>query len=206
MAKKKNPSIQKAIKKFKEKKGILHTSEAICLGIHSSTLYKMRDEGIIEPLARGVYRLTTLPSLDNQDLVVVAVAIPQGVICLISALSFHGLTTQIPRQVDVACKRGAARPALRYPPTRIYWFSSQAFESGIERHQMDGIIVNIYSAEKTLADCFKYRKRIGMDVFIEALKTFWTEKKGSVDKLMEYAAICRVVKLMRPYIESVIHD
>jgi predicted transcriptional regulator of viral defense system len=206
MAERHNPSIQRAIKKFKEKKGILHTSEAIRLGIHSSVLYRMRDEGIIEPLSRGIYRLTQLPALDNQDLVAVCTAIPQGVICFISALSFHGLTTQIPRQVDVACKRGSSRPALKYPPVRIYWFSNQAFERGIEQHKMDGVIVNVYCAEKTLADCFKYRKRIGMDVFIEALKTFWAEKKGSIDKIMEYATICRVINLIRPYIESIIHD
>ena len=206
MTKSKNLSIEKAIKKFKENSGILHTAEAIRLGIHSSVLYKMRDEGIIESLSRGIYRLTSLPSLDNQDLVSVATAIPQGVICLISALSFHGLTSQIPRQVDVACKRGSMRPALKYPPIRIFWFSQDSFENGIEQHKMDGISMRVYSAEKTLADCFKYRKRIGIDVFVEALKTFWTERKGSIDKLMEYATICRSAKLIRPYIESVIHE
>ncbi|MFC2049544.1 type IV toxin-antitoxin system AbiEi family antitoxin domain-containing protein [Chlamydiota bacterium] len=206
MAKNRTLSIQKAIKKFKANSGILHTAEAIRLGIHSTVLYKMRDEGIIVPLSRGIYRLTSLPSLDNQDLVSVAAAIPQGVICLISALSFHGLTSQIPRQVDVACKRGSMRPALKYPPIRIFWFSQESFENGIEQHEMDGVSVRVYSAEKTLADCFKYRKRIGIDVFVEALKTFWTERKGSIDKLMEYAAICRSAKLIRPYIESVIHE
>jgi len=206
MIKSQSLAIKRAIEKFKEKKGILHTAEAIRLGIHSTVLYKMRDEGIIEPLARGVYRLTDLPALDNQDLVTVATAIPQGVICLISALSFHGLTSQIPRQIDIACKRGSMRPALKYPPIRIFWFSLDSFEHGIEQHEMDGALIRVYSAEKTLADCFKYRKRIGMDVFVEALKTFWAERKGSIDKLMEYAAICRVSKLIRPYIESVIHD
>jgi len=198
-------AIQKATLKFKENNGILHTSEAIRLGIHPAILYKMRDERLIEPLSRGVYRLTELPALDNRDLVATAVAIPHAVICLISALSFHALTSQIPRKIDIACKSSSRRPVLKYLPIRVFWFSSVSFESGIEEHKIDGITLHVYCVEKTLADCFKYRKRIGMDVFIEALKTFWIEKRGSVDKLMEYAAICRVSRLIRPYVESVIH-
>ena len=202
----KRPAVQQAIECFRDNRGILKTAEALRLGIHPGTLYRMRDEGLIEQLSRGVYRLAELPPLDNVDLVTVALAIPHGVICLISALAFHRLTTQIPRQVDVACKRGAKRPILQYPPLRLFWYSAASFECGIERHELDSVQVQIYSPEKTIVDCFKYRKRIGLDVVIEALKTYWNERRGSVDQLMEFAAVCRMTKIIRPYIESVIHE
>lgn len=199
-------AVQRAVEHFRGNKGVLKTSEALSLGIHPGTLYRMRDEGLLEELARGVYRLTDYPPLDNMDLVTVALAIPHGVICLISALSFHGLTTQIPHRIDVACKRGTKRPALQYPPLRLFWYSITSFECGIEQHDLDGVKVQIYSAEKTIVDCFKYRNRIGLDVAIEALKTYWNERRGSVDRLMECAAACRMTKVMRPYIEGIIHE
>ena len=202
----KRSAVQRAIEYFRANKGVLRTSEALRLGIHPETLYRMRDEGLVEQLSRGVYRLADLPPLDNVDLVTVALAIPHGVICLISALAFHGLTTQIPHQVDVACKRGKKRPVLQYPPVRLFWYSMTSFECGIEQHELDGVKLQIYSPEKTIVDCFKYRNRVGLDVAIEALKTYWNERRGSVDRLMECAAACRMTKIIRPYIESVIHE
>ena len=198
--------VERAIACFRHNKGVLRTSEALRLGIHPRTLYRMRDKGQIEQLSRGVYRLSDLPALDNVDLVTVALAIPRGVICLISALAFHGLTTQIPRQVDIACRRGTKRPALKYPPVRLFWYSVTSFECGIEEHKLDDVRVKIYSPEKTIVDCFKYRKRVGLDVAIEALKTYWHARRGNVDKLMECAFACHVDKIIRPYIESVIHE
>jgi len=197
--------IQNALELFKEHKGILKTAQAIRLGIHPEVIYQMQSEGLIERLARGLYRLADLPPFDNADLTTVALAIPKGVICLISALSYYDLTSQIPRQVDIACKRGSKRPSLEYPPIRVFYFSGRAFDFGIQEYQLDGVSVHIYSPEKTLADCFKYRNRVGLDVAVEALKTYWNEKRGNVDKLMESARACRVEKIMRPYIEGIIH-
>lgn len=175
------------------------------LGIHPEVIYQMQSEGIIEQLARGLYRLADLPPFDNTDLATVALAVPKGVICLISALSYYDLTSQIPRQVDIACRRGTKRPSLEYPPIRVFYFSGKAFDFGIQERQLDGVSLRIYSQEKTLADCFKYRHRIGLDVVVEALKTYWNEKRGNVDKLMESARVCRVEKIMKPYIEGIIH-
>ena len=197
--------IQSALQLFKEYKGILRTAQAMRLGIHPEVIYQMCSEGIIEQLARGLYRLADLLPFDNTDLATVALAIPKGVICLISALSYYDLTSQIPRQVDVACKRGTKRPSLEYPPIRVFYFSGKAFDFGIEERQIDDVSLRIYSPEKTLADCFKYRNRVGLDVAVEALKTYWNEKRGNVDKLMEGARACRVEKIMKPYIEAIIH-
>lgn len=202
----KRSAVQRAVECFRGNKGVLRTSGALRFGIHPETLYRMRNEGIIEQLSRGVYRLADLPPLDNVDLVTVALTIPHGVICLISALTFHGLTTQIPHQIDIACKRGTKQPVLQDPPVRLFWCSMTSFECGIEQHELDGVKVQIYSPEKAIVDCFKYRNRVGLDVAIEALKTYWNERRGSVDRLMECAVACRMTKIIRPYIESVIHE
>lgn len=197
--------IQSAIAIFRANKGILRTSQAMRLGIHPEVIYQMQSAGLIEQVARGIYRLSDLPPFDNIDLVTVALAIPKGVICLISALSYHDLTSQIPRQVDVACKRGTKRPSLEYPHMRIFYFSGEAFDFSVREYELNGVKVRIYSPEKTLADCFKYRNRVGLDVAIEALKTYWNERRGNVDKLMENPRACRVEKVMKPYIEAIIH-
>ncbi len=198
--------IQNALELFRANKGILRTAQAIHLGIHPEVIYQMAAEGIIEQVTRGIYRLSDLPPFDNTDLATVALAIPKGVICLISALSYYDLTSQIPRQVDIALLRGTKHPSLEYPPIRIFYFSGEAFEFGVQEYELDGVKVHMYSPEKTLADCFKYRNRVGLDVAVEALKTYWNERRGNVDKLMESARVCRVEKVMKPYIEAIIHD
>lgn len=203
---KKRITTEKAIELFEKNKGILRTSEALKLGIHPKTLYHMRDRGLLEQISRGIYRLADLPSFENVDLVTVSLAIPKGVICLISALSFHGLTTQIPRQVDVACHSGIKQPKIDYPPIRVFRFSKRSFESGIETHQIDGVSLRIYSPAKTVVDCFKFRNRIGLDVAIESLKAYWKEKKGNVDMIMKYASNDRMSNVIRPYVESIIHE
>ena len=177
-------------------------SEAIAHGISRYSLYKMRDDGILEQISRGVYRLVDLPSIGNLDLVTVSLRFPKAVVCLISALSYHGMTTQIPREVSVAVHREARMPSLDNPPVRAYRFSSEAFQSGIEKHQIDGITIQIYNAEKSLADCFKYRNKIGMDIVLEALKIYWGQKKVKVDNLLKYARVCRVENVMKPYLEA----
>lgn len=184
--------------------GVLRTHEAIQYGIHPRTLYAMRDAGKLERLSRGLYRIADLPPLGNPDLVAVALKIPNGVICLISALAWHELTTQIPHEVYLALPRGAQPPRLDYPPVRVFWFTGDAFSKGVETFEVDGVSVRIYGVEKTLADCFKYRNKIGLDIAVEALKRYVGSRRIQLDKLMAYARICRVEKVMRPYLEALL--
>jgi predicted transcriptional regulator of viral defense system len=189
---------------FTARGGALRMADAIRAGIHRSTLYRMLDTGLAERLSRGLYRLADAGPLGNPDLVTVAKRVPQGVICLISALTYHGLTTQIPHEVDVATPRNAEPPRLDYPPIRSYRFSGEAFSAGIETPSIDGIPVRIYNREKTLADCFKYRNRIGLDTALEALRLYKESRRVRLDELLQYAKICRVAKVMRPYLEAVL--
>ncbi len=195
--------ITKANAAFKDHGGTMRTTEALNAGIHPRTLYAMRDAGQVEVLARGVYRLASLPPPANPDLATVAKSISHGVICLISALAFHELTTQIPHEVHVAISRTARRPRLAFPPLRIYRFSSAAFESGIDIQTIDGVSVRVYGPEKTLADIFKYRSKIGMEVVIEALRAY-RRRKPNFQRVLEYAKVCRVERLMRPYLEALV--
>ena len=189
---------------FEKHGGQLRMSEAVRYGISRYSLYKMRDDGDIEQISRGLYRLVDLPPISNPDIVTVSLRFPNAVICLISALSYHGITTQIPHVISVAIDRNSRIPSLNSPPIQAYKFSGEAFKAGIEKHQLDGVSVQIYCVEKTLADCFKYRNKLGMDVVLEALKLYKSQKIFKLDKLMEYAKICRVEKVMKPYLEAVI--
>ncbi|MFH0783185.1 MAG: type IV toxin-antitoxin system AbiEi family antitoxin domain-containing protein [Pseudomonadota bacterium] len=187
---------------FRSCGGQLRMSEAIECGITRYMLYSLRDKGVIEQVSRGVYRLVELPPISNPDLVTVSLRFPNAIICLISALAYHEITTQIPHSVSVAVPRDSRQPSLDYPPLLVHRFSDQAYLAGFKEHQIDGISVKIYSPEKTLADCFKFRNKIGMDVVLEALKLYRTRKKFDHERLLKYARICRVEKVMRPYLEA----
>ncbi len=189
---------------FRRHGGILRTGDAIRAGVHPRTLYAMRDAGVLERLNRGLYRLTELPPVDNPDLVSVAMKVPGGVICLISALAYHQITTQIPHEVYIALERGAEPPRLEHPLVRVFWFAHEAFSEGVETHKVNGATVQIYSPEKTIADCFKYRNKIGLDTAMEALKLYRQHKRVKVDDILRFAQICRVEKIMRPYLESLL--
>jgi predicted transcriptional regulator of viral defense system len=193
-----------AIALFREHGGTLRTSEALRLGISPRTLYALRDAGVLEALARGLFRLADLPPLSNPDLVIVAHKIPQGVVCLVSALAFYELTTQIPHAVDVALESGSTRPRLAFPPIRVFWFSGAAWSQGVERHALDGTSVRIYGPEKSVADAFKFRRRLGIDLAIEALKAYRTRSNFNVNKLLHYARICRVEQVISPYLEALL--
>ncbi len=187
---------------FRSCGGQLRMSEAIECGITRYMLYSLRDKGVIEQVSRGVYRLVELPPISNPDLVTLSLRFPNAIICLISALAYHQITTQIPHSVSVAVPRDSRQPSLDYPPLLVHRFSDQAYRAGIEEHQIDGISVKIYNQEKTLADCFKFRNKIGIDVVLEALKLYKTRKKFNHERLLKYARICRVEKVMRPYLEA----
>ncbi|MCK4236361.1 MAG: type IV toxin-antitoxin system AbiEi family antitoxin domain-containing protein [Candidatus Krumholzibacteria bacterium] len=189
---------------FKKHGGMLRTAQALRSGIHPGTLYAMRDSGMLEVVSRGVYRLAGSSPLSNPDLVTVAARVPSGVFCLISALAFHDLTTQIPHEVHVALPRGAEEPRLDYPPIKTYRFTGKAFTEGVEIHELDGVGVRIYSPEKTLADCFKFRNKIGLDTAVEAIRFYRERRSVKVNDLMRYASICRVKKIIRPYLEAIL--
>ena len=193
----------KARRLIGEKGGIVRTGEALRTGIHPRTLYELRDTGELEQVSRGVFRLSVREPIYNPDLVIAALRIPHGVICLISALAFHEITTQIPHAVSVALRKGAESPRIDHPPVSIHRFSDAAYRAGIEEHVIDGVKVRVYSPEKTLADCFKYRNKIGMDVVLEALKLCMA-RRINMDKLFKYAKVCRVANVMRPYLEAVV--
>jgi predicted transcriptional regulator of viral defense system len=196
--------VAKAVKVFRHHGGVLRMSEALKANIHRRMLYSMVEAGIIEKLGRGLYRLADLPPLGNPDLVSVSLKIPNGVICLISALAYHNITTQVPHEVYVALGRGTEAPRLEHPPIRIFWFSGQAFTHGIQTHKVDRVPVRIYSPGKTIADCFKYRNKIGLDTAIEALKLYREKKHFNSDELMQCARVCRVEKVIRPYLEALL--
>lgn len=192
----------KARKVIRQSGGVIKTSDALQAGIHPRTLYQLRDTGDLEQISRGIYRLTEIEPVSNPDFVIVATRIPNSVICLISALSFHEITTQIPHEISLAIPKESKPSMMEYPPVQFYKFSKESFLAGIEEYQIDGVTVKVYSPEKTLADCFKFRNKIGMDIVLEALKLYKSRKKFDHKKILEYAKICRVDKIVRPYLEA----
>jgi len=191
----------KAVEAFRRAGGVLRVSQALEAGIHPRDLYALRDSGILATVSRGVYRLSDLPPLREPDLATVAARVPKAVVCLISALHFHGLTPEIPHVVSIALLRGTATPRLDWPPVTVYRFSRPMFEAGIETHERDGLRLRVYSPAKTIADCFKFRNRLGLDVALEALRSGLSEQKVKPAELMRFARICRVDKVMRPFLE-----
>jgi len=201
---KKTPSQKRAISIFKANNGMLNTSKAIKAGINPKTLYELRDKGIIVQISRGIYRLSEKEELSNPDITIAALKIPKGVICLISALSFHNITTQIPHKVDIALPQNTHKPRLTFPPIRAFYFSGNHFTEGIEIHEIDGVEVKVYNPAKTIVDCFKFRNKIGIDIAVEALKMAYREKKVKPAEIIKYAKICRVEKIIMPYLETIL--
>jgi predicted transcriptional regulator of viral defense system len=196
------PQERKVIEAFRQAGGVLRTAQALRGGVHRRDLYALRDAGVLERLSRGVYRLAELPPVGDPDLVTVATRVPKAVIALVSALYVHGLTTEIPHEVSIALPRGAARPRLDWPPLRIYRMSGSMFSSGIETRQRDGVTIRVYGAAKAVADCFKFRSRIGTEVALEALRTGLDERKFTPAEVLRAARLCRVEAVVRPYLEA----
>jgi predicted transcriptional regulator of viral defense system len=204
MAADRTQSEQRAIELFRKQGGILRTSEALDLGIHPRTLYGLRDEGLLERVARGLYRLAEMPPPTHPDLVTVALKVPQAVVCLLSALAYHGLTTQIPHAVYIALRSGSEVPRLHYPPLRIFWFSGAAWRAGIETETLDDVPVRMYGPAKSVADAVKYRNKIGLDVALEALRLYRQHEAFDVTELLHYARVCRVENVITPYLEALL--
>lgn len=178
--------------------------EVVKLGIHSQILTRLVREGALERIARGQYQLPDRPLTEHFSLAIVARAVPSGVVCLLSALSFHGIGTQLPAEVWLAIDRRSRWPSLRYPRLRVVRFSGDAFTAGVETHVLEGQAVRVYNVPKTLADLFKYRNKVGLDVVLEALREAWRERLFTMDELDSYARICRVQRVMTPYLEALV--
>jgi predicted transcriptional regulator of viral defense system len=176
--------------------------ELVQAGIHRQVLSRLVAEEALERVARGLYRLPEQPITEHHGLVIAATAAPQGIVCLLSAMQFHGLGTQLPSEVWIAIDRRARRPSLSYPPLRIVRYTGAALSEGVENHRIEGRTVRIYNVAKTLADCFKYRYKIGLDVALEDLREAWRARRFTVQELDRYAAICRVQRVMQPYLEA----
>jgi predicted transcriptional regulator of viral defense system len=189
---------------FKKHEGILRAAEAIRLGVPEHIVYEMVEKGELVREARGVYRLAESEMPGNPDLVQVSLLVPKAVICLISALYFYDLTTQIPHSVYVALPQNAPRPRLKYPPLEVFWVTHSLHSIGVDVHVLDGVKVKIYNREKTVADCFKFRNRVGEDVALEALKDYIRQPNLDVHTLLEYAKVNRVEKLIIPYLKSLL--
>jgi predicted transcriptional regulator of viral defense system len=193
---------ERVMKCFRANGGIMRVRDAHGEGIHPATLYRLREQGVIKAMARGLYCLSDLQPQTQPDLITVSRKAPRAVICLVSALAFHELTAEVPHVVDCALPRGAEPPRFDYPPVHVYWFTAAAYSEGIEIHKVDGSRVRVYSPEKTIADCFKYRKKLGMETVLDALRRYRAKYGLRVEDLMRFARICRVHNVMHPYLEA----
>ncbi len=193
---------EKAIGIVRERGCLIRTSEAIEQGIHRRTLYGLRDEGILLQISRGLYQLSDLDMPAEVNLAEVSKKVSNGVICLISALSFHELTTQIPHFIRLAVERKSRKPKIDYPPVNVCYFSGDMFSRGIEIHRIMGQNIRIYNAPKTVIDCFRWRKTVGLDVAIEAARDYLKRKNAAPSRLMEYAKISKIEKFVHPYLQA----
>jgi predicted transcriptional regulator of viral defense system len=184
-------------------KGMLRPSDLEGVGAPRVVLTRLTASGQLERVARGLYRLPDAQSSENESLAAIAIKVPQAVFCLLTALQFHELTTQLPRQVWIAMPRGSHVPKFDYPPVRMIQYTGEAYSEGIEVFKRDRVSLRVYGVAKTVADCFKHRNKIGLDVALEALKDARAKKKASAKDLWHFAKICRVANVMRPYLEAV---
>ena len=194
----------KRILELAHESGIMSSAEVRSQGIHHEYLRQLCKEGKLIRVGRGLYSLPDGDVTVHHGLAQARKAIPKGVICLLSALRFHEIGTQAPHEVWVAIDRRAARPRATQPRTRIVRFSGKSLTEGIDEHNIEGVLVRIYNPAKTVADCFKYRNKIGLDVALEALRETIRERRCTIDELWRYAKICRVTEIMRPYMEAMV--
>jgi predicted transcriptional regulator of viral defense system len=184
-------------------KGLLRASDLDAIDAPRIVLTRLTAAGLLERVGRGLYRRPDAQGSEHESLVTVATKVPQAVFCLLTALQFHELTTQLPRQIWIAMPRGSHAPRFDYPPIKMVQFTGEAYTAGIEELERDGIRIRVYGVAKTVADCFKHRNKIGLDVALEALKDARARNKASVDDIWRNAQVCRVANVMRPYLESI---
>jgi predicted transcriptional regulator of viral defense system len=188
-----------------EERPVLRTRDVARQGIHTSTLTRMANSGVLEKVGPGRYRLPrSTRTTEHHDLAVATAAVPRSVVCLVSALRFHDIGTQLPAEVWIAVPRGARVPRVSAPPLRVVNVSTAVFDLGIEEHRIEGHTVRIYSLARTVADCFRFRNKVGLDVALEALTEAWRSKRLKIDELNRIAKKLRVQRVMQPYLETVV--
>jgi predicted transcriptional regulator of viral defense system len=192
-----------ALQAFRDKGGTLRTRDLIALGVHTDALYLLRDAGRVVELGRGLYRLAETGEAEHPDLALVAARAPDAAVCLISALSYHDITTQIPSSVHLAVPRGSYH-GIRLPiPVTVYRFDPKTFSKGLETQRVGGMPLKIYSAARSVVDCFKFRNKLGMDVALEALRLARQRKRVQNKDLLHYARLLRVENPMSPYLQAI---
>jgi len=189
---------------FKKHGGIARFSSIIKSGFHPDTLNAFENEGKIEKIARGLYRMSNYTFGAYPDIVIASLQVPRGIVCLVSALAFHEATNEIPRYVDIAIPAGTRANRIKYPPVKFYRFAPNAWKAGIETHEIEGREIKVYNLAKTIADCFKFRNRIGVDVARDGLKVAVAEKRIKPKEIMQYAKICRVDNIVKPILEAML--
>lgn len=199
----KTRDLNTALQAFRDQGGTLRTRDLIALGVHTDALYALREGGQIIELARGLYRLAEMDEAEHPDLAVVAARAPNAAVCLISALSYHQITTQIPSSVHLAVPRGSYHGIKLSVPVTVYRFDPKTFEEGLETHRVGGTPLKIYSATRTVVDCFKFRNKLGLDVALEALRLARQRKRVQNRELLHYARMLRVEKPMSPYLQAI---
>lgn len=183
------------------KAGLKRNKALLKQGLHQQQISRLVDKGLLLQVERGVYMNPDAQITESHDLAVVAARVPSAVICLISALRYHGMTTQMPRQVWIAIENRSAAPRLKSRAVRIVRLTAPYLYAGVEKHTIEGVQVKIYSPSKTVVDCFKFRNKIGLDIALEALREYRRQKKGTVDEIWLHARMGRVANVMQPYLE-----
>jgi len=183
-------------------RGVIRPADMEALGVSKAVLWRLCRQGRLERTARGQYRVEDGPLTEHHSLARVAARLPQGVLCLLSALQFHDIGTQSPSEVWLALPRGTWEPKFDWPPVRFIRLSGPALTALVQEHVIEGIRVRVYSPAKTVADCFKFRNQVGLDVALEALRDAWRRRLCTIDQIWEAARVCRVANVMRPYLES----
>ncbi|NKC14315.1 MAG: transcriptional regulator [Gammaproteobacteria bacterium] len=183
--------------------GVLRPRDLAELGISGGYLARLYDEGVLDRPSRGLYTLAEAEPTEHRTLAEAGKLVPHGIVCLLSALRFYDLTTQAPFEAWLAIGEKARLPKIDYPPLRIVRFSGDALSFGVQEQEIEGVKVRVYSPAKTVADCFKYRNKIGLDVAIESLRDCLRQRKATMNELWDAAKVCRMSKVMRPYLEAV---
>lgn len=188
--------------RYVSKHGIVRPRDIEAIGLPREYLVRLHRQGKLNRTGRGIYTLPNANVTEHHSYAEVAKRVADAVVCLLSALAFHEITTQSPASVWIALPKGARKPALDSPSLRIVRLSGLSLTTGIEDHQVDGVPVRVYSVAKTVADCFKFRNKIGVDIAIEALKDCLRQKRASINEIYRYAEVCRVSNVIRPYMEA----
>jgi predicted transcriptional regulator of viral defense system len=199
----KTRNLDTALEAFREKGGTLRTRDLIALGVHTDALYSLRDSGRLVELDRGLYRLAEAGEAEHPDLALVAARAPDAAVCLISALSYHEITTQIPSSVHLAVPRGSYHGITLSIPVTVYRFDPKTFNKGLETHRIGGMPVKICSAARSVVDCFKFRNKIGLNVALEALRMARQRKRVQNRELLHYARLLRVENPLSPYLHAI---